>query len=235
MRRFTRTLGTLMIIAGVGSLAWAFAVWKWEDPVTSLYTAFQQRSLESTYKDRIEGYRQRPPISSASLAAMRRELRAEAGRYRRETRRGDAIGRLIVPGLDLNVLFVKGTDNRTLKRGPGLHDRTFMPGQGRLIYIAGHRTTYGAPFSKIDHLGKGDRITLEMPYATFVYSVTRSIIVPGTQLSVLKSRSREEVALQACHPRFFATHRWITYGRLVQVVPRGLSLSTPEAEALARV
>jgi sortase A len=114
------------------------------------------------------------------------------------------------------MVMVYGTDSETLKRGPGLDQRTSFPGQGRLIYIAGHRTTYAAPFSDIDRLRSGDAITLEMPYGTFTYRVTRSIVVPSTRISVLRSRGREEVALQACHPRFFASHRWITYGRLVE-------------------
>jgi sortase A len=96
-----------------------------------------------------------------------------------------------------------------------------MPGENRLVYIAGHRTTYLAPFSHIDRLKKGDRITLEVPYATFIYSVTGHRIVKSTDLSVLRSPRHELVELQACHPRFFASHRFIAYARLVRVEPRG--------------
>ena len=65
----------------------------------------------------------------------------------------------------------------------------------------------------------GDTITLEMPYATFVYRVTHHIIVPANDLGVLKSGRRELLALQACHPRFFATHRYIVYAKPVKVIP----------------
>jgi sortase A len=105
-----------------------------------------------------------------------------------------------------------------------------MPGQGKLVYIAGHRTTYLAPFSHIERLRRGDRIRLEMPYATVVYSVTRHRIVPANDLSVLRSPAREAVELQACHPRFFATHRYVVYGRPVRIAPHGGRPFTPKIQ-----
>ena len=96
-----------------------------------------------------------------------------------------------------------------------------MPGQNRLVYIAGHRTTYLAPFSHIEQIRPGDPITLEMPYATFRYRAVRHVIVPADDLAVLRSPRHELLALQACHPRFFATHRYIVYARLRSVKLRG--------------
>ena len=148
------------------------------------------------------------------MAERARKLRASAPE-------GSAIGRIVVPRLGLNMVFVNGTDSATLKKGPGRHPTTFMPGEGKLVYIAGHRTTYSAPFAHIDRLRPGDRVTLEMPYATIVYRVTGHRIVDDQDLSVLVSRGREEVALQACHPRFFATQRYIVWAKPVQVTPRG--------------
>ena len=86
--------------------------------------------------------------------------------------------------------------------------------------MAGHRTTFGAPFSHIDELQPGDRITLELPYASFEYRVTGHRIVDQHDLSVLRSAHREELALQACHPRFFASERYIVYARPVKVTER---------------
>jgi sortase A len=93
-----------------------------------------------------------------------------------------------------------------------------MPGEGELVYVAGHLTTYGAPFSRIDRLKKGDRVFLELPYGTFEYAITGSRIVPSTETSVLKSKGFEQLALQACHPRFFASHRFIAYAKPIRVV-----------------
>jgi sortase A len=217
MRRFTRTIGTLMIIAGIGTLAWAFAVWRWEDPFTSVYTAYEQRGLSSGLDKRFASYT--PAEQNAPLG--RAELAAEARQYRRESQTGVGIGRIEVPRLGLKMVLVYGTDHESLKRGPGLDPRTFFPGQNRLVYVAGHRTTYAAPFSKIDSLRRGDAIRVEMPYGTFIYTVTGSRVVGANDVSVLRSKRHEQIALQACHPRFFASHRWITYGRLTKVDPPG--------------
>ncbi len=119
------------------------------------------------------------------------------------------------------MIFLDGTTESSLERGPGRDLQTFMPGENRLVYIAGHRTTFLAPFSHIDSLKVGDRITLELPYATFTYQVTRHIIVPANDLAVLRPGHTELLALQACHPRFFATHRYIVYARPVKVAPTG--------------
>ena len=224
MRRFIRGLGTLMVLAGIGTLLWAVAVWRWEDPFTSLYTAWKQRGLESAFEERLAAYppdRQRD--DNEPLVVDRQQLRLDAKRYRGTLKRGEAIGRLHVPRIGLNVIVVNGTDTKTLKKGPGRYLGSYVPGEGQLVYVAGHRTTYGAPFSRIEALRRGDRVTLEMPYATFVYAVTGYRIVPATQLSVLKSHGREVLALQACHPRFFATKRYIAYARPLRVVPRGVS------------
>lgn len=218
MRRLLRTLGTLMVVAGLGTLAWAFAVWRWEDPFTSLYTAYEQRGLSSGLEQRFASY---APTVEQPESLSPAELAAEARRYRKVTNTGDGIGRIEAPRLGLKMVLVYGTDTQTLKRGPGLDPRTFFPGQNRLVYIAGHRTTYSAPFSKIDTFRRGDLVRVEMPYGTFTYTVTSSRIVVATDLSVLKSKRHEQIALQACHPRFFASHRWITYGRLTNVEPPG--------------
>jgi sortase A len=96
-----------------------------------------------------------------------------------------------------------------------------MPGEGQLSYIAGHRTTYLAPFAHIERMQAGDPITVEVPYGTFRYRVFRHVIVRADDLAVLHSHGREIVELQACHPRFFASHRYIVYARLVQIAPKG--------------
>lgn len=234
MRKLGRILGTLLIVVGLGTLAWAFVVWRWQDPFTSLYTGWQQHKLAARYEQRVENFHPLRAEADASLAAERRELGLEARRYRLSSRRGDPIGRIVVPRLHLNMILVDGTDHDTLKKGPGRDLRTFMPGEGQLSYVAGHRTTYSAPFSHIDAFRPGDRVTIELPYATFVYRVTRHAIVPADDIGRLRSHGFEELALQACHPRFFATQRYIVYARPVRVIPRfGPHLDANETELLA--
>jgi sortase A len=219
MRRWVRFTGTVLIAAGLLTLVWAFVVWQWQDPFTALYTKWRQHQLTGQYEKRARAFS--APIRGESVAAERRSIAREARRYRLRSTRGEAIGRIRVSRMGVNMILVNGTDHETLKRGPGRDLRTFMPGENRLVYIAGHRTTYLAPFSHIDRLRAGDRVTIEVPYATFVYAVTHHRIVKATDLSVLRSPRHELVELQACHPRFFASHRYIAYARLVRVEPRG--------------
>ena len=221
VRRAFRILGTVLIAAGVLALAWTLTVWLWQDPVTALYTRYEQHTLSKALTREFADTRNLPRASrKSSIAAERRAVAAAAGRYRRSARTGQAIGRIEVRRLGLRMVVVNGTDEASLRKGPGRDGRTFMPGQGELVYIAGHRTTYLAPFSHIERLRAGDRITLEMPYATFVYAVTGHRIVAADDVSVLRSRGREQLELQACHPRFFATHRYIADARLIRVDPR---------------
>jgi len=220
MRRWVRLLGTVLVVLGVLTLVWAAVVWQWQDPFTALYTTWRQHQLTSQYDKRVEAFTA-TPVPGTSVAAEQRSIAQDARRYRLESTRGQAIGRIRVPRMGVNMILVNGTDHDTLTKGPGRDLQTFMPGENRLVYIAGHRTTYLAPFSHIDRLQPGDRITIEVPYATFVYSVTHHRIVNATDLSVLRSPRHELLALQACHPRFFASHRYIAYGRLVRVEPRG--------------
>lgn len=224
-RRLVRLAGTLMIVLGVGFVGWTVVVWQWQDPFTLLYTKYEQHQLAKRYEQRVERFTAtRVARRAAAPVSRSEELRAlavEARRYRLASRRGEPLGRIRVPRLGVNMILVNGTDGETLKKGPGRDERTFMPGEGELVYIAGHRTTYGAPFARINEIRRGDEITLELPYATFVYRVTGHVIVPADDIGRLRSRGREEVALQACHPRFFATQRYIVYARPTRIEPRG--------------
>ena len=217
MRGFARIAGTLMIVVGIGALAWAFTVWKWEDPFTATLNYFEQRELAGSFDTRLgEG---RAAVAPASAVDVRTTLPRSAVEWRRGSKRGDAVARLRIPRLGLREIVVNGTDRDSLKRGPGRYLGSAMPGEGELVYLAGHRTTYGAPFSRIDQLRKGDRVFLELPYGTFEYAITGHRIVAATETSVLESKGREQLALQACHPRFFATHRYIAYAKPVGVSP----------------
>jgi len=212
-----RRISTLVIVAGVGLLAWTGTVYVWKDPFTAAYTAFEQRRLERSLERTFDEWRPvaAPPTDTKTKLV---DLRREANAYRAAIGPGDAVARLEIPRLDLDVVVVNGTDVGSLRRGPGRHLDTWMPGAGELVYIAGHRTTYGAPFSQINELRRGDPIFVELPYATIEYRVTEERIVDSNELSVLKTRGREELVLQACHPRFFASERYLVYARPFQVV-----------------
>lgn len=210
MRRLLRSLGALLVVAGVGTLAWAGVTWLWKDPFTMLFTELEQRELAQAYERRLD---ELSPQVVAAAPQDEPDRAAAARRYRETLDPGDPVGRLRVPRLGLDVMVVEGTDTADLRKGPGRHRATYLPGEGELVYIAGHRTTYSAPFSRIDHLRRGDSVVLELPYGTFAYRITGHRIVEDTDLQVLESRGREVIALQACHPRFFASHRYIAYAQ----------------------
>lgn len=220
MRRAIRLFGTLMIVAGAATLGWALLVWQWQDPFTALFEWREQSRLAERYDARLDEF----ALPASNLATVSRaEIRAAAKRYRGALRRGEPLGVLTIGRLGLEKVVINGTDPDSLTRGPGRDPRTGIPGEGKLVYVAGHRTTYGAPFSRINDLRKGDYVRLDVPYATFTYRVTGHVIVPATDIGRLRTRGREELALQACHPRFFATQRYIVYAKPVAITPKAAS------------
>lgn len=221
-------LGTLLLVVGLGLLAWAATVYLWKDPFTTAYTAYEQRRLEASLDRRFDSWQPKAkPVKPAKPAkpapttpARLPDVRREARQYRLASDEGDAIVRMRIARLNLDAVVVNGTSTADLRRGPGRHLETFMPGERELVYIAGHRTTYGAPFADIDALKAGDTVLLELPYASFEYVVTRHRIVDDNDLSVLESQNHEQLVLQACHPRFLASERYLVYARPVSVTKR---------------
>jgi sortase A len=224
--RLVRAGAAVTAAAGACLLLWVALVWLWQDPFTALYTGVQQHRLEHEYRERKAGFHPLEPAVGGSVAVA-----AEARRYRLSSRRGEAMGVIRIPRLGLDAVVVEGADHRSLMGGPGFYAGDFLPGEGQLVYIAGHRTTYSAPFSRIERLRRGDRVTIELPYGSFVYVITGHRIVPASDLAVLRSHGHEQLILQACHPRFSATHRYLAYARLRWIKTSGRALSAAEAAA----
>jgi sortase A len=213
-----RILGLLLIVAGALMLTWVVVVWQWQDPFTAIYTHIEQNRLSHSYERRVRAYHPKP-THGKDLAAVQVQIAAEARAYRRTLQTGSPVGRLQIGRIGVKMVVVQGTDDETLKKGPGHYEPSALPGEGHLIYVAGHRTTYLAPFAHIDDIKAGDYITFSVPYATFTYRVQRHYIVRSDQLSVLQDHGSEILRLQACHPRFFATHRYIVDATLASVTP----------------
>jgi sortase A len=226
LRSAIRLLGGAIMVLGAVILVWGGVTFWWGDPVTAYYTRREQRELKRELVAREASFAaalaksqqvaQPDETTSKPISAPVTPLDKIAKRYRLSVADGSAIGTIRVPRLGLNMVMVEGTTHDALKKGPGRDARTFMPGEGELVYIAGHRTTYGAPFAHIDSLRAGDRIELRLPYVAVTYRVTRHIIVPADDLARLKSRDVELLALQACHPRFSARERYIVYARPIK-------------------
>lgn len=170
------------------------------------------------------------PTPEERAAELEARLRADAGRATARLGQGKALGRLVIPRLGLRTVVVNGTRwGEDLSRGPGKYEQTVLPGLGGLTAIAGHRTTFGAPFRHIDDLEAGDPITLELPYGTFRYRVVGHRIVDKADWSIIRPRGYEALVLSACHPLYSAAQRWIVVARLASVELRSGAVWRPEA------
>ena len=177
---------------------------------TGLTTSRAQKQLRAEITERIEDPRtQRVNNPSAPTSAGV------------SLKNGEAIGILKIPRMDLDMVVVEGVGSPELSKGPGHYPDTPLPGARGTTAIAGHRTTYGAPFRRIDRLRRGDRVGLVMPYGTFTYRVERTRIVPPTATWVTRRVAHDRLVLSACHPLYSAARRIIVFARLVDARPRG--------------
>jgi sortase A len=221
-RRIVRALSTVLIVAGALVLADAATTLVWQEPVTALQTRIRQHGLDGDLR-RLEarGPTRLEARALAGLDDQRRRIAFLARSLQRRTAPGDAIGRLKIGRLGADFVVVKGSDPGDLRKGPGTYDGTPLPGVPGTSAIAGHRTTYAAPFRHLDQLRPGDRITVQMPYATFTYRVQRTRIVAADAVWILRRAAQDRLVLSACHPLFSAAQRIVVFARLAAVVPLG--------------
>lgn len=235
-----RRIGTVLLVLGLAALAYGAAVYFWRDPITDVYARWKQHQLAGQLAELVQEYQASesfrvstqphtadasPPVTDTPLspaettqAGDESVMRDIATRYYGGLELGQPLGRIVIPELDLNSVVVNGTRwGADLSRGPGRYPETFLPGMGKVTAIAGHRTTFGAPFRHIDRLEAGDEITLRLAYGTFHYRVTGHEIVDDEDWSVIEPRGGDTLVLSACHPLYSASHRWIVFAKLAEV------------------
>jgi sortase A len=231
MRRLSHIFSIALITAGLLLLADVGITLAYQEPLSSIYSSIKQgekvnqlKALESDFLTQTDVKEIQQAEESKDPKVRKKTVSANvdklAQRLVDESKPGDALGRIEAPGMDgLNMVFVQGTDASSLELGPGHYPETAMPGQGKTIAIAGHRTTYLAPFRHIDSMKPGDKITLKMPYGTFIYSVQKSEIVDPSDVGIIHDTGYERLVLSACHPLYSASQRYIIYARLVHTEP----------------
>jgi sortase A len=128
---------------------------------------------------------------------------------------GDAAARIRIPKIGVDKIVVEGVGVADLRRGPGHYPESPMPGQPGNAAIAGHRTTYGAPFNRIDELVAGDEILVTTLQGAFRYEVFEQHIVSPSQTEVLADAGDDRLTLTACHPKYSARQRIVVVARLV--------------------
>jgi sortase A len=215
VRRAPRILAAVLIVAGASLLADGAATLLWGEPLSSLYARSQQSRLD----DRLAQMQRAGPSAverraSSRLPTTGRRLRFAARAALRRTGEGRPLGRLRVAAIGLDAVVVHGTGSAALRKGPGHYSGTPLPGARGTVAIAGHRTTYGAPFRHVDELRRADRIELAMPYGSFTYRVERTSVVASTATWVTRRVAYDRLVLTACHPLYSAAQRIVVFARL---------------------
>lgn len=218
MRRLLRILSLSMITAGIVILADAAITLAWQEPISALYASVKQGQAASQFEDAQRDFLDDPAVVDLPpLESIDKRAKQLAGVFAETLANGDPFGRIEIPAIGADYIVIEGTDEGDLQRGPGHYPTTALPGQGKTIGIAGHRTTYGAPFNQIDKIDIGDEITLEMPYATFTYTVTKTDIVDPSDVGIVDDVGHERLVLTACHPLYSAAQRYAVFADLDRI------------------
>jgi sortase A len=192
VRTVLRFAASVMMVSGALLIADAGVTLAWQEPISLLLSNREQTRLERSL--------QHPP----------------ARVLRREPLKGDAIGKIILPSIHKTAYLVEGTDLGALRKGPGHYPDTPLPGDRGTAAIAGHRTTYGAPFRHIDDVHRGDSIRVELPDGTFIYRVQRTRIVDKDATWIKRRVGYDRLVLSACHPLHSAAQRIVVFARYVR-------------------
>ncbi len=222
MRRLIRDLSLVLILSGALLLADAAVTLLWQEPLTAVIALIKRDAVDK----RFLSYRGAPlsELELRALAALKTErerIAFLAREERKQVKTGQALGILQMPRLGATYTVVQGTDDTSLQKGPGHYPQTPFPGLGDTVAIAGHRTTYLAPFRNLNQLRPGDRIVLTMRYAQFTYRVQYNRVVQPTAWWVTHNVGYERLVLSACNPLYSAAQRIVTFARVQAVLPLG--------------
>jgi sortase A len=238
-----RALALVLIFVGSVALIDAAVTLVWQEPFSALYAKLRQDHLSGALQK--EERATPTPLEQRALVGLSNErarIAFLAGDLRRGAGDGSPVARIVIPRIGVSFVVVNGTSTSDLESGPGIYPQTAFPGVAGTTAIAGHRTTFLAPFRHIDELRPGNHILLNMPYAHFTYTVVgKSVVAPTDFRAAVGNVGYSRLVLSACTPLFSAAKRLLVFARLQSIVPVGagrLSLpgsghSSPAAEAAA--
>jgi sortase A len=228
VRRVLSGAGKVLITLGLLILLFvSYQLWG-----TGIYTARQQHRLESSFQKALQASGSpsgsttttRPGTTPATVSAVTTAPPAPPS-----APEGGAVGHIVIPKIGVDAYVVQGTNDSDLRKGPGHYPSTPYPGQRGNAGIAGHRTTYGAPFGDLDQLETGDSIEVTTLQGTFNYKVYTSVVVDPSDFKVLDTDPARPatLTLTTCNPKYSASQRLIVKADLV--IPPG---SQPLASSL---
>jgi len=211
VRRFLRRLGWTFI--GTGAFILYFLVYQLvgTSAAAGRSQADLRQSLEQQWASQTGG-----PAATSGRATPAPPQRVARGR---------AFALIRIPRIDVERVLVEGVERDDLRKGPGHVPSTVLPGRPGTFGVSGHRTTYGAPFYRLDELRQGDQILIVTQAWTFTYTVSRTQIVLPTDVWVLDDvpgrggKSKPTITLTTCNPRYSARQRLIVFGDLASSVP----------------
>ncbi len=223
VRRTAASLGRMLVTVGLLILLFvAYQLWG-----TGIFTARAQNDLKARFNTELHDNPTVGPTTSTS--SPRSTTTGRSGTTLPRTTvppttvaphvqtitEGGPVGRIRIPRIGVDLIFVQGTARDDLAKGPGHYPASPMPGQLGNAAIAGHRTTHGKPFYRLNELGPGDDILIDTTYGHFRYRVTQQLIVAPTEVSVVGPTRDAELTLTTCNPRFSARQRLVIHARLV--------------------
>ena|GEM_PF-1476367 len=217
-RALRRVLLLAGLVVGVALLADGILTIVWQEPITALQQRHDQAELRHDLSGLERTVEAAPKPKGESAAARMRHQALKLMDARRPD--GAAMGSIDIPRIGLKTVFVESTTHPSLKKGPGHYRGTVLPGLVGTVGLAGHRTTYGAPFRRVDELSPGSRIIMRMPYGTFTYKVTGTrITTPSDASSLVSHAGSHKLVLTACHPLYSAAKRIVVSARLASSTP----------------
>ncbi|HEY3726938.1 MAG TPA: class E sortase [Solirubrobacteraceae bacterium] len=227
MRRLIRDISSVLILSGLLLVVDAGVTLAWQEPVTAGIGLILRSQVDQRYLS----YKTAPltVIDQHALTGLRtvnQRIEYLARHEGDQIKTGDGFGHIDIPKIGAGYTIVQGTDELSLEKGPGHYPATALPGMGQTVAIAGHRTTYLAPFRHIDALKPGDKIVVKMPYGRFTYVVQYHRIVLPTALWVTRNVGYDRLVLSACNPLYSAAQRIIVFARLTSVQPLGPARTT---------
>jgi sortase A len=207
-----------LITAGLVVLLDAGLTLVWQEPLSAAYGSFKQGQAADQL-DQLESQYPTPADlqAIAGVPGNAKKARILADRFEPHLQEGHAIGRIKIDRIGLNIVVIQGTDTASLEKGPGHYRNTPLPGQPGTVAIAGHRTTYLAPFRHIDQIENGDLIRIEMPYAAFTYTVQRHQVVDPSDVGIIKPVGYPQLVMTACHPPYSAAQRYAVFAKLTRI------------------
>jgi sortase A len=217
VRRVLAAIGRVLITLGILILLFvAYQLWG-----TALYTNLAQDDLAHEFAAAL-GRAQNRPTTTTTVTVPLPSTTTTTTEPPPPPPVGEAVARIRIPKIGLDNIVVNGISREDLRKGPGHYPFTPLPGQMGNSAIAGHRTTYGAPFGNLDQLAPGDRITIRTLEGTFDFDVTEQLVVNPSDVRVLdqvhdqSGKLLATLTLTTCNPKYSAAQRLVIHAQLTE-------------------